>query len=397
LKILFVNPHLKMGGIANSLYNLTTELSKNSRLEVSFLCFNPFLHKKFKDLSSNITIHSPLVLQYFFIDFQEAKKSLKPHQFIVYLLIKFLSKFIGRNTIRRIFIKNFYKEFSKTNYDVAISFSNDIPKSNTNFGCNDIVEYVIKAKKKIAWIHNDLEELGFTRDYILSRYQDFDAIVNVSNYCKDVFEELTPEFKLKSHLVHNFINEDEIIKKGNLENPYTEVSAIIFITVARIDNHQKRIDRILKNAKKLADKGYLFQWYILGDGPDLKKLKEEASRLQVNQYVHFLGFKENPYPYIKNADCFVLSSAFEAQGMVLSESLILDTPVITTDFPAAKEFVKQQNNGIITENATKSLYSALEHVFINDKLLTEFKENCQQNKIKQSGKALNEFYNLLEY
>ena len=83
--------------------------------------------------------------------------------------------------------------------------------------------------------------------------------------------------------------------------------------------------------------------------------------------------------------------------MVLSESLILDTPVITTDFPAAKEFVKQQNNGIITENATKSLYSALEHVFINDKLLTEFKENCQQNKIKQSGKALNEFYNLLEY
>ena len=137
-----------MGGIANSFYNLSTELSKNSELEVSFLCFNPFLHKKFQDLFSNITIYSPLVLQYFFIDFQEAKKNLKPHQFIVYLLIKFLSKIIGRNAIRSIFINNFYKGFSKTNFDVAISFSNDIPKSNTNLGCNDLVENVIKSKKK---------------------------------------------------------------------------------------------------------------------------------------------------------------------------------------------------------------------------------------------------------
>ncbi|MDC3229409.1 hypothetical protein OAT87_02285, partial [Flavobacteriaceae bacterium] len=77
MKILFVNPHLKMGGIANSLYNLTSELSKNSELDLSFLCFNPYLHKKFQDLSSKITIYSPLALQYFFIDFEEAKKNLK--------------------------------------------------------------------------------------------------------------------------------------------------------------------------------------------------------------------------------------------------------------------------------------------------------------------------------
>ena len=397
MKILFVNPHLKMGGIANSLYNLTTELSKSSKLEVSFLCFNPFLHEKFKDLSSNITIHSPLALQYFFINLDEAKKNLKLYQFLVYIMIKFLSKIIGRNTIRRIFIRNFYKGLTKTNYDVAISFSNDIPKSNTNLGCNDIVEHVIKSNKKIAWIHNDLQELGFSRDYILSRYQGFDTVVNVSNYCKDVFEELTPEFKSKSRLVHNFINETEIIRKGEYETPYKKDSAKILVTVARIDNHQKRIDRILKCSKELLEKGYKFNWYILGEGPDLKDLKELSRSLNVNDFVHFLGFKENPYPFIKNADCFVLSSAFEAQGMVLSESLILDTPVITTDFPAAKEFVKQQKNGIITENSTESLFNALEHVFKNEKLLTVFKENCQQNKIKQSDKALNEFYTLLEY
>jgi glycosyltransferase involved in cell wall biosynthesis len=384
-----------MGGIANSFYNLSTELSKNSELEVSFLCFNPFLHKKFQDLFSNITIYSPLVLQYFFIDFQEAKKNLKPHQFIVYLLIKFLSKIIGRNAIRSIFINNFYKGFSKTNFDVAISFSNDIPKSNTNLGCNDLVENVIKSKKKIAWIHNDLQELGFTKDYILSRYQGFNKVVTVSNYCKDAFEELAPEFKSKSYLVHNFISEHEIITKGNLENPYKKKSEKILVTVARIDNHQKRIDRILKSAKGLLEKGYDFQWYILGDGPDLKKLKEESKKLKLNQFVHFLGFKENPYPFIKNADCFVLSSAFEAQGMVLTESLILDTPVITTDFPAAKEFVKQNINGLISENSTESLYASLEQIFTNKELLSTFRENCRNNKMKLSDEAIKEFNTLL--
>jgi len=86
-----------------------------------------------------------------------------------------------------------------------------------------------------------------------------------------------------------------------------------------------------------------------------------------------------------------LSSAFEAQGMVLTESLILETPVITTDFPAAKEFVKHQVNGIISENSTKSLYSSLERIFTQGDLLVSLKKNCKQNKLKHSNQALEEF------
>ena len=85
-----------------------------------------------------------------------------------------------------------------------------------------------------------------------------------------------------------------------------------------------------------------------------------------------------------------MSSAFEAQGMVLTESLILETPVITTDFPAAKEFVKHQVNGIISENSTKSLYSSLERIFTQDDLLVSLKKNCKQNKLKHSNQALEE-------
>ena len=91
----------------------------------------------------------------------------------------------------------------------------------------------------------------------------------------------------------------------------------------------------------------------------------------------------------------MLSSAFEAQGMVLTESLILDTPVITTDFPAAKEFVKQNINGLISENSTESLYASLEQIFTNKELLSTFRENCRNNKMKLSDEAIKEFNTLL--
>ena len=57
----------------------------------------------------------------------------------------------------------------------------------------------------------------------------------------------------------------------------------------------------------------------------------------------------------------------------------------------AKEFVKHQVNGIISENSTKSLYSSLECIFTQGDLLLFLKKNCKQNKLKHSNQALEEF------
>ena len=42
--------------------------------------------------------------------------------------------------------------------------------------------------------------------------------------------------------------------------------------------------------------------------------------------VHCVGYNDNPYVYLKNADCFVLSSRWEGLPNVLIESLYLGTP-----------------------------------------------------------------------
>ena len=47
---------------------------------------------------------------------------------------------------------------------------------------------------------------------------------------------------------------------------------------------------------------------VLGKGPQLSVLLSQAEALRVRQHVDFPGFVANPYPYMANANLFVLSS-----------------------------------------------------------------------------------------
>ena len=389
-----------MGGIANSLNNLLTELQSHKSFEIELLCFNPYFDEKFSDLYQQVKIHSPFLLKCLYINFVDAKNHLAWHYFPIFFSVKLFSKLVGENASRKLFIKFLYRNWNnKTKYDAAISFSNDIPKNNALLGSNDFVLSSVKAKQKIAWIHNDLDRLGIDRNYILKEYKKFDKVISVSESCKADFDSLAPEFSQKSFLVHNYIDPKIVLEKAAEFNPYPNKGQnFIFVTVARIDNTQKRIDRIIEIAKKLKENGQIFQWFIVGDGPDRLTLESQAKNENLDDCVFFEGFKQNPYPYVKNGDCFVLASDYEAQGMVLSEALIIGTPVITTDFSAAKEFVVNGINGKISARNTESLFEAVEDVLNNPDVLTAFRERIQDSKLdKMAENSIQEFKEMLAH
>ncbi|MEQ8197853.1 MAG: glycosyltransferase, partial [Clostridiaceae bacterium] len=81
--------------------------------------------------------------------------------------------------------------------------------------------------------------------------------------------------------------------------------------------------------------------------------------------VKLMGFQSNPYPYIKAADFFVCSSRAEGLSTVVTEAMILGKPVITTDCAGMRELLDEGRYGIITDNSSDSLYSALRDVFLD--------------------------------
>jgi glycosyltransferase involved in cell wall biosynthesis len=292
---------------------------------------------------------------YFISAISKSKKDLIKDRNYIKLLTKLflmlLAKVTSSNLIYNILF-NFSKD--KTKYDVAISFSQDNYKAVFSKGCNQYVTDFITSDSKIAFLHSDIINESADYEDMRNKYRMMDAIINVSNSGKKVFDEIFPEYKSKSYVMKNLFNELEIKKMGNqsIQN-MNQKASLKLVTVSRL-SYLKGIDRILKLATKLDELGINdYIWYVVGDGIgeyEASKLRQWTKEHNIEDKLIFIGSKANPYPYIKNADVFIFPTRTEAFPMVTIESLILNTPIIACRYSSVDEQVTNNFNGLIIEN-----------------------------------------------
>jgi len=311
---------------------------------------------------------------------------------ILWFILHFIGKIISSENIINFFVLGI-KMTDK--YDVAISFSNDIYNKGTNLGCNIFTDKVVTAKRKIAWIHNEPYRLGFTKKKCLKTYKNFDKIVNVSYACKRMLDNIIPAYRNKSKVVYNMLNEDKIQSMLKEGNPYDN-KRFHLVTIARLNNEQKRIDRVIKCCEKLKLKSEInFQWHVIGDGPDKKKLEILSAEHKTEDVVIFEGEKDNPYPYIKYADIFVQTSDYEAYSMVLLEALILEKPIICTNYDSATEIIKNGKNGVIVEKDEEEIINAIKILMEEPEKIKQIKNYIKTNTINNTN-ALKQFEEVIE-
>lgn len=245
--------------------------------------------------------------------------------------------------------------------------------------CGTWVSDINKKIKKIAWIHNDVSKfnIGISENEIKDSYNKLDKIICVSKQAKDIFCKQYGISRKKVDVIYNFINEKEILEKSKQEKIKNNVYT--FVNVAKMRD-QKRQDRLVKAAKYLKDLGYNFKIQLIGDGPNLQKIINLVKELDVEDKVEVLGLKTNPYPYVKAADFFVLSSYMEGYGIVIKESLLLKTKVLTTDITGPREILEDGKFGIIVPNDDDSIKYKMKEILDNtkkfesyDKVLSEYK------------------------
>lgn len=80
---------------------------------------------------------------------------------------------------------------------------------------------------------------------------------------------------------------------------------------------------------------------LVGQGSLEQELRAQAARLGIADRIEWTGFQQNPVPYFKSADVFVLPSLWEGLPNVLIEALLLGIPSVATDCPTGPREVTE--------------------------------------------------------
>lgn len=119
--------------------------------------------------------------------------------------------------------------------------------------------------------------------------------------------------------------------------------------------------------------------YLIGDGQDKEDLQFKADTLKLTKLVRFLPFDPNPFPYLKNALCTILTSHYEGFPRTLAESLAAGTPVISVDCQSGPaEIIQNEHNGLLVANYDgAALAEALNNLIFNPELYARCKANAK--------------------
>ncbi|WP_367185019.1 glycosyltransferase [Nitratireductor sp.] len=123
-----------------------------------------------------------------------------------------------------------------------------------------------------------------------------------------------------------------------------------FVCVGRL-SPEKGQARLLRAFSKLIASGENAVLMLVGSGPSERALKSLARRIGIQERVIFLGRLSNPYPVINFADCLVLPSDYEGQGLVLLEAMTLNTPCIGSDIPSIRGILGNGHAGLSKRTA----------------------------------------------
>ena len=376
IKILFGINSLHIGGIQTALINLLQELDF-SKYDVTLQLFH-YEDKYLKKLPSNIKVQKATYL----IDLaNHTMAEAKEQGTFSYLLRGFMALIC-----RTIGAKNFYKFLflsmnDNTYYDEAISFTNNGNSKTLYWGMNQYILDHVRAKEKSTWVHVDFEKMGLNTPENRKEYNCFDKVIHVSAAAKNTFLKYLPNLSDRSFVIYNLINVSQLELMANKDSSITFFQTmqkgIKIVSVCRLDKNKNVFDCLLI-AEKLKKIGITFQWMIIGDGPEKQLLLQQAKGKNIEKDVSFVGYKQNPYPYIKKADIIVSTSLTESYGMALAEAIALHTPAIAYSYPALAEVVQEGKNGyIVKQGDIVGMADIISELYNHPQKLLNLKNHCK--------------------
>ena len=335
-------PSVEGGGVEKNFFIISNYLA-NKLDKIFLITAENNLSKKIK----NIDIVYPRS------NFWRNKARFRKYIICIFLLIKILLK--NRNILVFTFQANLYAILICKLFRISIiSRSNSSP---SGWSKNFIKNYIYKVGLNLA-------------DTI---------IVNSIEFKR----EMKKKFSVNATHIYNPLNKSEIIRlsKKKVKNLFPKKTLKI-ISVGRLVDQKNQLT--LLKAINIIKNLYTVRVVLIGRGVDFYKIKDYIKLKKLSKIVKVF-YTPNPFPYIKQADLFILPSKYEGLPNVLLESIVLKKVIISSACPTGpKEILLDGKAGL--------LFKVGNHIELSQKIVFYIKNKTKCKKLlNNSIKKLDRF------
>ena len=260
----------------------------------------------------------------------------------------------------------------------------------------DVIKYAVAAaklagvKKCVHTVHNvaDKEAEGRVQKIINTTYFKLGWSTPVA---------LSPEVQ---HTIASFYGMDEkdipVIYNGvDLSRciPKEDYAAdvVTLVHVGRF-NEQKNHAGLLQAFQKIHTQYPKCQLNLLGDGELRQKMESYAKELGISENVHFLGSQSNVYPYLHDADIFLLPSKYEGMPMTIIEAMGTGLPIVASAVGGVPDMLTDKESGLLVSCDPNAVSQAVMTLMADEGLRKMLGQNAKQESRRFSAQYLAEQY-----
>jgi len=293
-----------------------------------------------------------------------------------------IPKIGGNTTSLTNFVKHMHKYYNITvlykNCDIyrlqqLKKYAKCIKYRNQNFNTDMLIwnsswgnypTTITSKKKPIQLLHANYEEVYKMCGFKYTKPSIPTEHIAVSKHVSEVFERM---YNIPSKVMYNMLDPDIKVEQ-----------VLRLITCSRL-TPQKGLNRIIKFAKELKQRNKKFIWFIYGDGNDVSSI----DRIKDIPEIVLMPISFELTSYLADADYMIHLSDTEGDPYCTKEALQVNTPCITTNYPATYEQIEDGVNGYILnfdlfETGTKQQWDKVIKKVYNN--IPKFKYKCKDEE-----------------
>lgn len=132
---------------------------------------------------------------------------------------------------------------------------------------------------------------------------------------------------------------------------------------------QKGVQYALEAFAQIAAEFPAARLVIAGDGPLREKLQHTSKTLNIDQRVHFLGWRDDAAQVLAALDVFLMPSLWEGFGLVMLEAMAQQLPIIGSRVSAVPEVVQDGETGLLVPARDSAALANALRTLLQDKPL----------------------------